>query len=173
MELDAWIELSEKEHDSVWAVMYSRFAFFPRIEPRNFPGFKEPAPSITFSCSEVYGEEDRFLALNKNLHENMLTIFQQIIQPGDYLYALNWHHPCYKFFPHKDFDTREILEWSAEWPVPILPNGDYYIFLEKNFEFGILGHPWEQSMCIFGDKLLDAMAPNMPKLFQNPIRKKT
>ena len=27
---------------------------------------------------------------------------------------------------------------------------DYYFFIEENFEFGYLGHPWRQEIWIFG-----------------------
>jgi hypothetical protein len=43
------------------------------------------------------------------------------------------------------------------WRVTPLPNGDYYIFLSEVFRTGTFGHPWEETMCIFGDRLLHGL----------------
>ncbi len=44
-------------------------------------------------------------------------------------------------------------EYSAYFP-SFYPDGDYYFFIEENFEFGYLGHPWRQEIWIFGRDLI-------------------
>jgi len=60
------------------------------------------------------------------------------------LYALDWQHPCYWLYPHASFDADD----EDAWLVPVLPNGDYYIFLAEDFSFGSFGHPWEMTITI-------------------------
>ncbi|WEZ69740.1 DUF2716 domain-containing protein [Bacillus altitudinis] len=55
---------------------------------------------------------------------------------------------------------------SGEWRVPVLPNGDDYFFLSKEITRGLLGHPWEQSITIFGEGLIDSFTRHRPFLFQ-------
>ncbi|MBR7837823.1 DUF2716 domain-containing protein [Actinospica durhamensis] len=44
------------------------------------------------------------------------------------------------------------------WPTEIYPNGDYCIWLAGDFRNGTFGHPWEPSLCVFGEELLAAVA---------------
>ena len=39
-----------------------------------------------------------------------------------------------------------------------IPNGDYTIFVGRDHAFGIVGHPWEQSLCVFGELAVNAFA---------------
>ena len=148
--------------------MYSKLKFNPSVHAGDFPGFKEPSPSITYSIANIYEDQNTYEQLDENLHNKLLNAFKKITPIDGYLYVLDWQHQCYKFYPHKMTSGTS----SKEWSLPILPNGDYYLFLDKNFRYGTLGHPWEMTMCIFGEKLLTAMHSEKPKLFRNPIRKK-
>ncbi len=56
------------------------------------------------------------------------------------------------------------------WSIPVLPDGDYYIFLSPDFRFGTFGHPWEETICVFGQELLDAFAQHPPQLFREIVR---
>jgi hypothetical protein len=44
---------------------------------------------------------------------------------------------------------------TADW---LCPNGDYYIYLSADLSLGTFGHPWEASLCVWGDQLIDAVA---------------
>jgi len=72
----------------------------------------------------------------------------------------------YKFYPHIPFQLNE----ENEWPVPMLPDGFYYAFLEKHFNFGVFGHPWEQTICVFGESLLIQVDKQKPVLFNTLLR---
>ncbi len=65
--------------------------------------------------------------------------------------------------PHDGFERssagREV------WRIPVYPNGDYPIFLAEDFRFGIFGHPWERTCCIFGAELLAALEAGRPRMF--------
>ena len=47
--------------------------------------------------------------------------------------------------------------FDAEWPVPVFPNGDYYIFARPDFSTGTFGHPWEKTLCVFGSELVQTL----------------
>lgn len=40
----------------------------------------------------------------------------------------------------------------------------YYFFIEENFEFGYLGHPWRQEIWIFGRDLIKEIEQVYPEL---------
>ena len=79
------------------------------------------------------------------------------------LYALNWQHSCFRYNPHIK-DEPKIIEvederywdggYTAYFPT-YCPNGDYYFFIDVNFRFGYLGHPWQQKVWIYGKKLIE------------------
>ncbi|MDQ0899197.1 DUF2716 domain-containing protein [Paenibacillus sp. V4I7] len=49
--------------------------------------------------------------------------------------------------------------------ISFYPDGDYYLFINKDFLWGYLGHPWEQTISIFGGDLIHQFEINRPKLF--------
>ena len=79
---------------------------------------------------------------------------------------LDWQHPCYLFEPHGEFSFNS----EDDWPVPAIPNGDYHIFLSRGMDLGVFGHPWEQTMCVFGQSLLEAFTSDPPELFTKRVR---
>jgi hypothetical protein len=90
-----------------------------------------------------------------------------LVHEDQWIYALDWQHPGYRFYPHRPFSLNRL----GEWPIPILPNGDYHIFLEQDFNFGVFGHPWEETICVLGEKLLSILEQNKPRLFTEIVRK--
>ena len=81
------------------------------------------------------------------------------------LIALDWQHPAYRFVP-----ANQALTWQAEWKIPIYPDGDYFAFLSEDYAEGTFGHPWEQTICVFGQELLDAVAADRPTLLRTVVR---
>ena len=69
------------------------------------------------------------------------------------LIALDWQHPAYKFVPANQAQSRQ-----AQWKVPVYPDGDYFAFLSQDFTEGTFGHPWEQTICVMGERLIDSLA---------------
>jgi hypothetical protein len=163
----AWVEV---EYDEVWGRFDDEFAFHPNVGPRfKRPGIKEPSPSETYSIGGIYGQgEEHYDELDNDLMAFALAMFRSLTAPDEFIYALDWQHQSFKFFPHVPFELTEF----GEWPVPILPNGDYYIFLEKDFNWGVFGHPWERTMCFWGNNALSFLHGRRPKLLTNLLRKR-
>ena len=157
----AWIELDDAERIAVWDRFYEAFAFRPSVYAKDWPGIKEPIPSRTYRDNDIWrslGEEV--------FAERMIAAFRQCLAVPERLYVLDWHHDCYWFDPHQPFAAIE----AGEWPIPLLPNGDYYIYLAHDFRFGTFGHPWEKTFCIFGQPLLDAFDASLPTSPLTPVR---
>jgi hypothetical protein len=165
----AWEELTSAEMDLVWDRSYAEFKFHPSIHPKDWPGILEPNPSVTYSISSFYGISTAIATdMQKDLSVETLEALRKCVRgTRERVYALDWNHTCYWFYPNAIFRAKE----TDAWKVPILPNGDYYIFLAEDFRFGIFGHPWEQTICIFGQELLDAFATAPPKTLTHIVRK--
>jgi hypothetical protein len=155
--MSAWTELTKSEYDDVWDRFYADFQFRPSILPADWPGIREPEPSETYRIGHIYGnpEAERLIG---NLDRSALAAYRSCVGNDESIYALDWQHPCYWFKPHQQKE-------ADPWKVPSLPNGDYYIFLAVDFRFGWFGHPWEQTICVFGQQLLTAIHERPPEVF--------
>jgi len=49
--------------------------------------------------------------------------------------------------------------------------GDYFIWLAQDFRYGTFGHPWEPSLCVFGEELLAAVAEIGDEAFGRILRR--
>ena len=139
-----WQRLSQKEEEYVWNTFYQLFDFKPGI--KIFPGIRTSLPQKRFSTSRYFSEH---APLDK-LEDLALVLFYAVSEPGQRLYALDWQHQCYDFDPRQEMDRDEF----GEWVIPILPNGDYYIFLTKDFRNVWFGHPWEETITLIGHDLV-------------------
>jgi hypothetical protein len=128
--MSAWKLLLQSEYDAVWDNFEEQFDFKPTVHPNQFPSIKEPVGSITYQFEHPSAEnQDKFI---NDVNFKSLNVFRALIAPDNAVYALDWQHDCYWFYPHLSF---------SEWQIPVLPDGDYSIFLAKDFNFGIFGHP--------------------------------
>jgi Protein of unknown function (DUF2716) len=57
--------------------------------------------------------------------------------------------------PHR---IRDEGPADSTWPIEIYPDGDSYIWLAEDLRYGTFGHPWEPSLCVFGEELVTAVA---------------
>lgn len=166
--MSAWLQLPQKEKDEVWDRFYDRFSFHPSVHEEHWPGIREPVPCLTYSIADAFtGDEAVDKAVEADLHTTALAAFRQVVSPSEHFYALDWQHNCFRFYPHHEFPAHD----ADAWAVPVLPNGDYYIFLGPDFSFGTFGHPWESSICIFGKPMLAAFERFRPKIFTRLLRR--
>lgn len=162
--MSAWTELDQTEEIRAWDRFDARFEFSARTPESR--GICEPENSITYSIEHVYGEPERYAELTLDLCHKVLRALRQCTGPGGFVHVLDWQHPCYRFEPHQSFSFLS----EDDWPIPPLPNGDFYIFLDPDLRFGVFGHPWRKTMCVFGQPLLAALAEDPPRIFDRPVR---
>ena len=152
----AWSQLAQPDCRVAWTGFESRFGFRASMSPDQWPAIKEPAESLTFDLSPVFEHEGpRFAAAEDALNAEALRAFVGAL-PDEPLYALDWRHPTYRFSP-----ARFALNPNPEWKVPVFPNGDYYAFFTSDFTTGTFGHPWEQSLCVIGERLIDTLGASL------------
>lgn len=138
-------QLSQDEYDDVWDMFFDLFQFKPSI--KQFPGIMSQKQTLKFDIQSCFSQN---YSLGK-LEEFAIDLFNNISNPGDRFYALDWQHVCYDFDSRKQMDRDEFDEWI----VPILPNGDYYIFLTKDFKNVWFGHPWEKTITLVGSDIVN------------------
>lgn len=141
-------ELNGKEEDDAWFNLPVQF-------PRPLHGKMELASylaSIKLDVKNYYTSNDPIF-YNTTLENFAIKVFQDITQIDEEMYALDWQHQGYAFNPRKTMDKQE--HWN-EWIVPIFPNGDYYIFTTKDMQNVWFGHPWQETITLFGEKIINA-----------------
>jgi hypothetical protein len=162
-----WIELTKSEQRTVWKKVHKEFKFKPSIS--KFPSFVVPSPFITYDISPYLNwseDKNQYEKIYKDLEDKSLAAFQELMKDNEYFYALDWQHPSYWVNPFLDFPRDEFNEWK----IPIFPDGDYYFFIQKDFKWGFLGHPWEKTITVFGKELMQAFEKNNPRMFSKILR---
>jgi hypothetical protein len=148
--------LTDPEYGKVWDTFEDRFDFRPSVNGP-FPAISEPPQSITFSLAPNVDDE--------MLSELQTAIFDAFAVTGaftDEIYYLDWQHKCYALDSGSAKNS-----WTNGFP-----DGDYAILLAKNMLSGTFGHPWECSICFFGDQFVSAILRNKPRILGEIIRNK-
>ncbi|MFF1608102.1 DUF2716 domain-containing protein [Amycolatopsis sp. NPDC058278] len=147
---------SEPEYDDIWARFRERFAFRP--DTREFPGITEPAHSVTWHVGDL--DDPQLDALYDIVHKGL----RESVEPGEELYWLDWQHVGYRF------DPARVDGAGPRWPGGVFPDGDYHIYLTGDLRLGTFGHPWEATICVFGD-LLTRIDAELSAALGEPIRR--
>lgn len=142
-----------RDDQSYWRRFERAFAFQPGTDPATWPAIREPAPSVTYDLSPEF-QSGR---LTDRLETAAIKAMVEAFPEDTVLIALDWFHFGYRFCPHR-FHTSPDATSRRAWPVPVTPNGDYSIFFTEDLSSGLFGHPWEQTLCVIGRPLLDALS---------------
>ncbi len=149
MILNKWILLNSKEYEDVWDRFEDEFCFNPNIDGDQ--SFKFSCPYITYDISDCFEgkwTDDDYNNFDHILLESLILCTKK----HEYIYALDWQHAGYWMNPSLNLNLNED---DHRWKIPFFPDGDYYFFLQKDFRWGYLGHPWEKTIYIFGEKLIE------------------
>lgn len=153
---DVWAPLEEGEYGRVWRQFEERFGFTPGMDSDRWPAIHEPVGAITLDLRPIFRDEGAvFAAGEAAVNALVLRALVAVTSSEERLLALDWQHPAYHFAPHGHALSDD------QWTVPPFPNGDYYAFLSLDMTFGTFGHPWEQTLCVFGEPLLAALVPSL------------
>ncbi|MFF5932069.1 DUF2716 domain-containing protein [Streptomyces sp. NPDC012508] len=156
--------LSEAEYGRVWDRFYEDFDFRPSMSPLKWPAITQPCASVTWNLSALDDDPcDECLDRLVGVVEQGLA---SCAGPAGTLLALDWQHTSYRFTPQQVGGAGQ-----PAWPLSPYPDGDYVIFLAEDFRFGSFGHPWEGSLCLFGEELLHAASAEVDRVLGPPIRR--
>ncbi|WP_018352807.1 DUF2716 domain-containing protein [Longispora albida] len=133
-------ELDLPRRDLIWAAFATRYAFRPSVV--RFPGISEPAASVTWDLTALESRPELDRA-------GRITMIRSVPE-GQGLYVLDWQHPCFWLDPARTP--------PRDWPLGVYPDGDYYIHITQDLSAGLFGHPWEKTLCAFGDAVLPHVA---------------
>ena len=154
-EAEAWAELDDDEYRQVWSRFDERFGFRASTTPDGWPAISEPAPSLTFDLSVIADGPQRGSAYDA-INAEALRAFVWALPEVDEWLALDWQHPAYWFRP-----ATFALTWKPDWAIPVYPDGDYFSFLTPDMTCGTFGHPWERTLCVFGEPLVATLGKNL------------
>lgn len=158
------VALVEAEYRRVWDRFHDEFKFRPSMSSSKWPGIKEPVVSATWSLVAL--DDDPGYERLDRLVEVVEQGLAACIGPSGTLLALDWRHTSYRFAP------RDVGgPGRSAWPLSPFPDGDYYVYLSEDFRLGSFGHPWEMSLCLFGEEFLGAVSAEVEKVLGRPIRR--
>ncbi|WP_077301696.1 DUF2716 domain-containing protein [Virgibacillus pantothenticus] len=149
--------LPTNQTELLWSTVGKLFGY-----PNERKMFKLPKPFIRFDVSSKYSYETR------ELEQVVLQAMNACTTEDELVFAMEWQHDCYEFDPREPIDRNEF----GEWLIPIFPNGDYHIFLQKKLEWGVFGHPWKQEIGIFGSCFINNFNTNIA-ILDTIVQKKT
>lgn len=82
------------------------------------------------------------------------------------MYWLDWQHDGYRYDPRRtDLPGRPPRPGEGTFP-----NGDYYLNVTHDLRLGTFGHPWEQTLTVWGPTLLAAVEAELTDLLGEPVR---
>ncbi len=145
--------LDSLEYKRVWDEFDGLFTFRPSVEA--FPGIEEPKDSITFRLAEGYDD-----SMLDELQASILGALEACNAFEKEVYYLDWQHESYQIGePVKE----EI--WANGFP-----DGDYAVFLGNGMSIGSFGHPWEYSICLFGENFVKQILQQRPRMLSAVLR---
>ena len=167
MTVNAWEEIKDDQVDyKLWATFDQLYQFKLNSQRGNSPAITEPLGSITFDLAIIFNTEDpiKFNAKQTTVNTLIIEAFKTVFSVDQRIVVLDWQHPSYWFRPGYLADVT-----GGQGILPF-PDGDYHIFLTEDMTQGTFGHPWEQTLCVFGAELTNVLAPKLTQ--QLPIKRR-
>ncbi|SFR20309.1 Protein of unknown function [Lentzea waywayandensis] len=144
--------VGEAEYRDLLERFKQRFEF--NASMHDFPGITEPADSVTWS-NLLDAADEAAPAVRRAL--------KACVQPGELIFFADPYHLGSAADLH-----RVDGPGQPRWLQSAIPDGDYAINTPYDLRFGTFGHPWEDSLCAWGEDLLaevsDELDALMPRL---------
>ena len=99
-----------------------------------FEWIKIPIENKTYHKDTPWSDEQEHL-INSFLEELV----------SDKMYAFDWQHDCFTFPTY-------------------YPNGDYHLFFDSDWKYGIFGNPWKKEIIVMGKNLIEKFESNKTNL---------
>jgi hypothetical protein len=140
MDEGGWLPVDDGDGEALWRRFAATFGFRAGTTAKDWPAIREPVPSVTYGLGPFTGE--RMAAVARLVAD----VLRAVTRPEETVVFHDWVHPSSRLLPHRLTDEG-----------PLFPNGDYAIAVAEDLRFGVLGHPWERSLCFFGAAAVDAV----------------
>lgn len=146
----------EMPYDEAWVPFEARFKFKPNFYERTAPVIELADDCLVIDLEPIFRHEGaRFAAGEAAINAAALRSFVWLLG-DDSLTALDWQHTPYRYSP-----ADHVLSSLEYMPIPVFPNGDYYVHMSRGAGWGTFGHPWQQSLTIWGNELIDALGAEL------------
>jgi hypothetical protein len=167
-----WVDLDWEAGKVLWSDFAEQFQFRAGITAKDWPAIAEPAPSVVWDLSPIFSGAgtDGFVAGALAVAGLVLGTLQDCTDWYATVAFHDWVHPSGLFRPHSVDEPQEVPGWDTGG---LFPNGDYTIFVGRDHAFGILGHPWEQSLCVFGDCAVGAFTARNNGVLAKILRRRS
>ncbi len=151
-----WSFLDRCEEAEHWSRFTNKFGELrPGLTARDWPAIVEPTPSVTFDLSTGVTTPARATARFDAVNAEAIRCFLDIAEATE-LVVLDWQHSGYRLDV-----AAHAAAVDSTWRVPVYPDGGYYTFALPDFSEGTFGHPWEQSLCVFGSRLVNTLGETL------------
>jgi hypothetical protein len=167
-----WVDLDSEIGRILWTDFAERFQFRAGVSVEDWPAVSEPVPSVVWDLSPVFNDDcpGGFAAGSLAVASLVLETLQDCTDWYETVAFHDWVHPSALFRPHAVDEPQEVPGWDTGG---LFPNGDYTIFVGRDHAFGIVGHPWEQSLCLFGDAAVDAFTARNQGTLERVLRRQS
>jgi len=151
--IGAWERLEEHERLKVWGEFRRRFQFSPS-GGRPDLAISEPSPSVTFDIRQVWdaarpGYSDAAItAIDGATRRAFLAELGEEVE----LLILDWQHDAFRLRPAEAVPAPVGADGFPLLPT-VVPDGDYHIYATPDLSEGTFGHPWELTLCVFGESM--------------------
>ncbi len=145
----------EIDYEAAWRPFDAKFDFRPNIHGSSGPAMRIPDDAVIIDLRPIFaGPGAQFAAGEAAVHAAAARSFVWLCGDEE-LTALDWQHPAYKYSPAK-----QVLS-NAAWNIPVSPHGDYYVHATVDLRWGTFRHPWQHWLCIWGQELVETLAPEL------------
>lgn len=151
----------DPDADAVWARFAEQWEF--PYAPQVYPGLREPEASVTWQLDAIDGDDGRIAELQLIVERGL----RAATRPGERVYYLHPFTQGYHFDPH-----RAGGPGRPDIPRHAYPDhGDFRLYTTADLRTGTLGHPWELSLCVFGEQLLAEVEDDLTALLGTVLRR--
>ena len=154
--VDGWELLDSGENDILWDKAYKEYSFTPSMDADK-PAFTLKFLHDIYDCGNVGMKAEFDIEWINVIRE----IFSKVKDEDAYMYVLDWNHSGFRYNPKIDkgeFDVAYTVKDSTfkQYNVYLpkfYPDGEYYLFLDKDLKWGYLTDPWRKHIYVYGEKL--------------------
>lgn len=158
--------LGEEEYNQIWDRIEEELYFQPSIHV-NKPPFQLPAPWVihNLTCYPIEEQGERF-------EDTVRQALIDCLGDDPWCYALDWQHSGFHYDPRQPQEGYSLWAEDARYNgggynacfPDFYPDGDYYFFIQRDLNWGYLGHPWRRELWLFGAPLIEALSPKLEAL---------
>lgn len=121
------------------------------VDGQTHPAITLPRDRLVIDLASAFVEGPRFVAAQAAINASALRAFVWLAESVE-LTAPDWQHTPYRYSP-----AAHALSSVDHWRVPVFPDGDYYAHFPADIAWGTFGHPWQETLTLWGDVLIDSL----------------